>query len=196
MKIGLVPGSFKPYHIGHDDLIRIAAKENDRVLVYSSQSDREDIKGSIMIQIMNKFIKPTLPKNVQMINVGVPVGALYQELEYAEENNSEDVYTIYSDAADIKKYNKKTMRKYAPKLVSNNQILTRPVERGVETTDVSGTKMRAYLKSGDTKNFAQFLPMSLQPYSAEIIAMFKNEMSENLLKVYLKEMLKECKILF
>ena len=54
----------------------------------------------------------------------------------------------------------------------------------------------AYLKNGDTKNFAQFLPMSLRPHSAEIIAMFKNEMSENLLKVYLKEMLKECKILF
>ena len=86
MRIGLVPGSFKPYHRGHDEMIRLAAEENDLVLVFSSTADREEIDGRIMTNIINKFVKPTLPSNVRLLNVGVPVGALFQELEYAEEN--------------------------------------------------------------------------------------------------------------
>tara|TARA_B100000700_G_scaffold222517_1_gene245253 strand:- start:790 stop:1539 length:750 start_codon:yes stop_codon:yes gene_type:complete len=40
MKIGLVPMSAKPYHIGHHKLIDIAAKENDVTFVFVSFSSR------------------------------------------------------------------------------------------------------------------------------------------------------------
>ena len=39
--IGLVPMSAKPYHTGHDGLVRIAASENDEVLLFVSISDRK-----------------------------------------------------------------------------------------------------------------------------------------------------------
>jgi len=196
MRIGLVPGSFKPYHVGHDELVRLASSENDLVLVYSSTGNRADISGSAMTQIMNKFVKPSLPRNVRLLSVRVPVGALFQELEYAEKEGSKDVYTIYSDVEDIRKYNKKSMEEYAPNLSVNNQIMTRGVQRGVETTSVSGTKMREYLASGDVRNFKKFLPPSIQRHAAEIISMLRQNVRENLLKSYLKEILRECRINF
>jgi len=190
MKIGLVPGSFKPYHKGHDELVRLASSENDLVLVFNSDADRDVIRGQDVIKIMNKFVKPSLPKNVKMISVGVPVGALYQELEYAEQSASEDTYTIYSDSEDIKKYNKNVLTKYAPNLMSKNQILTRPVQRGVETTDVSGTEMRKYLTTGNVQKFAELLPPAIQRHSKEIIDILTQKIKENLLISYIKEIIK------
>lgn len=191
IKIGLVPGSFKPYHKGHDELIRLAAAENKLVLVFNSDASRGEIDGRTMVNIINKFIKPTLPNNVRLMSVGVPVGALFQELEYAEENSSEDVYTIYSDSEDIRKYSQKVLEKYAPTLVANGQIKTRGVQRGIETTDISGTKMRQYLEAEDVQKFSELLPPAVQRHSAEIIDMLKNKIREGLLKVYIQELLKE-----
>ena len=191
IKIGLVPGSFKPYHKGHDELIRLAASENDLVLVFNSDATRGEIDGRTMVNIINKFVKPTLPKNVRLMSVGVPVGALFQELEYAEEKASEDVYTIYSDSEDIRKYGPNVLKKYAPTLFENGQLQTRGVQRGVETTDVSGTKMREFLAAGDVRQFSKLLPPAVQGHSAEIIDMLKNKVRESLLKAYIHELLKE-----
>ena len=41
MRIGLVPMAAKPYHAGHHALVTAAAKENDKVLLYISLSDRK-----------------------------------------------------------------------------------------------------------------------------------------------------------
>lgn len=191
IKIGLVPGSFKPYHRGHDELIRLAAGENDLVLVFNSDATRGEIDGRTMVNIINRFVKPTLPKNVRLMSVGVPVGALFQELEYAEKNKSEDAYTIYSDSEDIRKYGPNVLKKYAPTLYENGQIWTRGVERGVETTDVSGTKMREFLAAGDVRQFSKLLPPAVQGHSAEIIDMLKKKVRESLLKTYIHELLKE-----
>ena len=40
MKIGIVAGSFKPYHAGHHAMVEKAAKENDKVELYVSLSSR------------------------------------------------------------------------------------------------------------------------------------------------------------
>lgn len=191
MRIGLIPGSFKPYHRGHDELIRLASAENDLVLVFNSDVSRENIDGRTMVDIINKFVKPTLPTNVRLMSVGVPVAALFQEIEDAENNKSEDFYTIYSDAEDIRKYSTRVLQKYAPNLVSNGQLITRGIKRGIETTDVSGTKMRAYLDAGNIKKFSELLPPAIQRHSAEIIDMLKKKIKENILKDYIKELLKE-----
>lgn len=193
MKIGLVPGSFKPYHAGHDALVRMAAAENDSVLVFSSTADRlrkgeMPLYGADMQQIIDKFVRPSLPGNVQMIDVGVPVAAVWQELEKAEKAKSKDTFTVYSDSEDIQKYSEKSLMKYAPRLQSKGQIITRGVTRGQETPDISGTMMRAYLEAGDVKNFAKMLPPSVKKYSKEIIdilkAKKKTATTESLLRRY------------
>ena len=186
MKIGLIPGSFKPYHAGHDALVRIAAGENDTVLVFSSTADRlrkgeMQLYGADMKQIIDKFVRPSLPGNVQMIDVVVPVAAVWQELEKAEKSKSKDTFTIYSDSEDIQKYSEKSLAKYAPRLQSKGQIIT---------PDVSGTKMRAYLAVGDVKNFAKMLPPGVRKYSKEIIGILKKKITnEEMLRAYIQHIL-------
>lgn len=193
--IGLVPGSFKPYHAGHDKLIRIAASENEEVLVFSSTGDRAKrgefpIYGADMQTVIDRFVIPSLPQNVNVINVPVPVRSVYEELQRAEETGSEDVYTIYSDAEDILKYKPASLSKSAPNLYANDQIKLRGVNRN-ETVNVSGTKMREMLAAGNTKQFAKFLPPALQNNAQEIINILRREqMDEGLLRNYVKNVLR------
>jgi len=196
MKIGLVPGSFKPYHAGHDALVRLAAGENDQVLVFSSTADRTrkgelSLYGADMQEVMDAFVRPSLPKNVSMIDVGVPVAAVWEELEKAEEQKSKDIYTVYSDAEDILKFSEKSLKKYAPKLLRKGQILTRGVSRGSDTPNISGTMMRSYLAAGDVKNFAKMLPPSIQKHSKEIIdILLKKKKNESLLRNFIQTLLR------
>ena len=40
MRVGIVAGSFKPYHAGHHAMVEKAAKENDKVELFVSLSSR------------------------------------------------------------------------------------------------------------------------------------------------------------
>jgi len=177
-KIALVPMSAKPYHAGHDGLVRLAASECDEVHLFVSLSDRKrpgelPILGSSMEVLWKKYIEPSLPRNVIVTYGGSPVGNLYKELGQASETNSPNTYVIYSDAEDILQYTDSALQKYAPTLFANNRIELRGVER-TETVNVSGTKMRAMLAAGDVKGFAKNLPAALQSQSAEIIRLLSN----------------------
>ena len=185
MKIGLVPGSFKPYHAGHDALIRLAAQQNDKVIVFSSNIDRARrgelaIDGSKMKIIMKDFIKPMLLQlgNVEVIDVGegsTPVKEVFDILKSAEKNGSTDTYTIHSDSADVLKYTSEKLRKYAPSLFANRQITPIGVVRGVDTPDISGTKMREYLKSGNAAKFIEMLPDQLKRNGKKIITILREK---------------------
>jgi len=190
--IALLPGSFKPYHAGHDGLVRLAASECDEVHLFISTSDRSrkgemTIYGTDMQRIWLDFIEPTLPENVVVEYGGAPVQKVYAELEEAEAAASEDTYVIYSDEEDILKYTDAALTKVAPTLFENGQIERRPVSR-TETVPVSGTKMREYLATGDSKNFAKFLSPSIRQYSQQIIDILtRKQIGESLLKRYIKE---------
>ena len=165
--------SNETHHAGHDGLIRIAAGECDEVHLFVSTSDRArkgelTIYGADMKKIWDEFIEPSLPTNVDVTYGGVPVQHVYAELEAAEAEGSEDTFVIYSDSEDILKYTDAALRKSAPTLFDNGQIVRRGVERS-ETVNVSGTEMRAMLAAGDVKRFKKFLPPAIQKHAAEII---------------------------
>lgn len=187
--IGLVPMAAKPYHAGHDGLVRIAAGENDEVHLFVSTSDRirpgeMPIYGADMKRIWDEFLEPSLPSNVDVTYGGSPVGHLYQELAQAELEGSADTFQIYSDKEDILKYTDASLGKVAPTLLSAGQILRRGVDRN-ETVNVSGTKMRALLSAGDVEGFARFLPPAVQAHSGEIINILRRKpMGESLLREY------------
>lgn len=183
--IGIVPGSFKPYHAGHDALLRIAAAENDFVYLLASISSRESTSGDVMTQIWDKYIIPTLPINViPSIGSGSPVSKVYDLLETAEKEGSGDIFRIYSDSVDIKKYTSKSLSKAAPRLyetgrktnasgeeVDDEDVSKRIELRGVlrtDTVNISGTKMREYLKTGEMDKFIEHLPPTLQDRGEEI----------------------------
>jgi len=193
MKIGLVPGSFKPYHAGHDALVRLAAAENEGLLVFSSTADRTrkgelPLFGVDMQKVIDKFIRSELPKNVQIIDVGVPVSAVWDELKRAESEGSVDVYTVYSDSEDIKKFNDTSLSKYVPLLLKSGRVRVRGVQRGSETPDISGTKMRAYLAAGDIENFSKMLPPSVRKYDREIADLLLRK-NESLIRSFIRSFL-------
>ena len=176
--IGLVPMSAKPYHAGHDGLVRIAASENDEVLLFVSTSDRArkssmTIYGADMQRIWDDYIEPSLPGNVQVVYGGVPVRHVYEELEKAEASKDRlTTFSIYSDVEDILKYTDVGLSKSAPKLFSRGQIKRRGVNRS-ETVNISGTKMREFMANGDVKNFKKFMPPAIQQYAGELLQILK-----------------------
>lgn len=168
----------KPYHAGHDGLVRIAAEENDEVLLFVSTSDRArkgeiTIYGDSMKRVWDDYIEPSLPSNVQVVYGGIPVQHVYEELENAEAARDRvTTFRIYSDVEDILKYTDTSLSKSAPILFSRGQIERRGVDRN-ETVNVSGTKMREYIANGDVKNFKKFLPPAVQQHAKEILQILK-----------------------
>jgi len=180
--VGLVPMAAKPYHAGHDGLVRIAASENDEVHLFVSTSDRArkgetTIFGTDMKRVWDDYIEPSLPENVIVTYGGVPVQHVYAELEQAEANRDRlTKYRIYSDVDDILKYTGKSLQKSAPGLFERGQIELRGVDRN-ETVNVSGTAMRDFIARGDVKNFEKFLPDSIRQYAGEIMSILTKGVS-------------------
>ena len=194
MKIGLLPVSAKPYHAGHDGLVRIASDENDSVLLFVSTTDRARsgelrISGDAMQTIWWDYIEPTLPQNVTPDYGGIPVAKVYAELETAEAEGSTDTYVIYSDEEDILKYTDEALNKSAPNLFANGQIERRGISRS-ETVQVSGTEMREFLEDNDAVGFIALLPPAIQKNGKEIFDMLQDEIvGESLLRRYVKTIL-------
>jgi len=189
--------SAKPYHAGHDGLVRLASQENDKVNLFVSTGDRSRtgemmISGDTMQTIWWDYIEPTLPGNVIIDYSKVaPVTKIYETLELAEEKKSTDVYVIYSDTTDILKYTDNNLQKTAPTLFNNNQVLRRGVERS-ETVDVSGTEMRDLIVSGDVVGFISLLPLSIQKYGKDIFDRLVDDVvGESILKKYVKLILEK-----
>lgn len=191
-----MPGSFKPYHAGHDALVRIASSENDTVFVFASTADRPrkgelSIYGDKMRVVMDKFIKPSLEAlgNVEVIYADTPVTPVtlvFQTLNQAEKENSQDLYTIYSDSEDISKYTDSALNKQAPLLFKNGQIKREGIVRGDRTPDISGTEMREFIRAGNTKMFEKMLPQSIRKYSKEILNILSSN-NESILRRFILE---------
>ena len=195
MNIGLVAMSAKPYHAGHDQLIRLAAEENEKVMLYVSLSDRArkgelTIFGSSMDKIWKKFIEPSLPANVEVTYGGSPIRNIYQILGNESNIESQNIYTIYSDPVDLESsFPNSSLLKYSSYLFQNNQIIKKPIDRN-ETINISGTMMRSFLESGDFENFSNFLPPSIKHHSSEIINILLNKVNESLLRLYIRELIR------
>lgn len=170
MRIALIPGSFKPYHAGHDTLIRKAASENDRVIVFYSTADRARpgelaVSGENSSRIMNEYVSHSLPGNVSLVASKVPVRSVFELLTEVD-SISNDSYAIYSDSEDIARY--RTISKYAPNLANSGRIDLKDMARGEDSPNISGTSMRNFIMSGDVNAFRAGLPPLLRPKAEEI----------------------------
>ena len=170
-KIGLVPISAKPYHAGHHALVMNAASENDLVKLFVSTSDRMrkgefPITGDSMEKIWAQELEAVMPGNVEIEYGGSPVRKVYDTLGAADtDTNNTDTFVVYSDPVDTaQNYPEKNLEKYCPTLRSSGQCLLAAEEnpaaftRGQGTPDVSGTKVREMLQSGDFEGFSAAMP--------------------------------------
>lgn len=185
MKIGLIPMAAKPYHAGHDQLVRLVANECHAVKLFVSLSDRMrpgelPIYGKDMEVVWKRFIEKSLPENCLTpvyTSTSAPVGEMIKFLVEQEKTLSNDTFVIYSDEEDIKQYTDEKLEKYVPVLFAAGQVLCRGVSRN-ETVNVSGTKMRAFIANGDITSFSKYLPKALQPYSDEVLSILTHHSSD------------------
>ena len=165
--LALIPIAGKPLHIGHWKLIEKAANENDRVIVYTSSSDRIKkgefpIKGDDFVKLWSDVFIPELPKNVKVKFVDSPVRAVMHELGWLEQRLTQDAaamptISLYSDKDDVEtNFKDEDLKKY-PSLLAANKIKKVGVER-TATVNVSGTKMREFLMNNDKESFLKNLP--------------------------------------
>lgn len=157
-KIGIVPMSAKPYHAGHDGLVRLAVRENDEVHLFVSTTTRDSVSGEAMAKIWKDQIEPTLPGNVRVTYGGSPVANAWKDMGEADKAGTRDTYRVYSDPEDAAtNFPDTSFIKYTPNLFADGRVMRRPVERS-STVDVSGTKMRGFLDSGDKGSFLRYMP--------------------------------------
>lgn len=150
--IGLIAMSAKPYHVGHERLVRKASLECDRVMLYVSTSDRENVDGRKMQALWKECIERTLPSNVTVEYGGSPITKLYKLIE----NPADDCrYVIYT--ADPEKYPEKSLSKYASKLFNENRIVVKVLDRA----GVSGTMVRSFMRDNDRDRFLDHVPRSI-----------------------------------
>jgi len=165
-KIGILTISGKPIHCAHQYIINFASKENDRVILYVSLSDRKrngeiTIYGEDMEKIWKDYLCDIMPPNVSITYGGSPIRQAYSMLGEESKSNSNKLYTIYGDPNDLaKNFSEKSLEKYAKNLYNNGLIRLHPLPRN-ETVNISGTQMREFLKNGQKDLFLKYLPRGI-----------------------------------
>jgi len=168
-RIGIVPMSAKPYHAGHDALIRLASFECEQVIVFVSTGDRVrkgeyPIMANVMRKLWDDVILPSLPEKVFVVFVSNPVGATYEligDRNEAPKLNDDETLVIYSDPVDMdRNFPECSLFKYGGNLTTKRLLARRHVPRDT-TVNVSGTQMRAWLQHGDKLKFIANMPTSI-----------------------------------
>ena len=170
MSIGLIPLSAKPYHSAHHHIVQLAARENSKVILYVSTSDRIKegefpIYGKSMLEVWKREIENILPKNVEIVYGGSPVRKVYEFIGDACKYGIHGDYVVYSDIEDTKNnYSMSYRQKYMQPLHEMGNIAfaaeVNPdmYTRGSGAPNCSGTLMRKYLQENNKKDFFDGLP--------------------------------------
>ena len=180
--IGLVPMSAKPFHNGHWWLIGEAARDNDKVIVFVSLSDRKrpgqhSILGADMERIWKEHLEPIMPANVVIEYGGSPVRKVYEKIDTAANQQAakadEITYRVYSDKKDTAiNYSESARQKYMQPLYDQGRVEF-PGEswpdRSQSGVTTSGTGMRAALAAGDFESFAAGMPAPLSDAAVQEI---------------------------
>lgn len=174
--IALIAGAFKPYTAGHHYLVSSAAQTADQVLLFVSNRDRKRpgelpiVWNGSMELVWKNYIEGVLPANVKVKYVSTPIRSVYEYLIAADQANKIDnLYVVYSDAEDMaSNYSTAAIKKYFPNLAKAKRIMLRPMERGLDSPNVSGTMLRSMLSKGDIESFSRFLPAALQAQGKKI----------------------------
>ena len=196
MRVGIVAGSFKPYHAGHHKMVEIAAENNDQVYLFVSTTDRlrkgeHPLYGKDMRKVWDDHLSTILPNNVQLYLLGpgqAPIRSVYELLEDASKKESDDHFTIYSDPVDMgRNYRETALVKSVGQDFAYEQIDKVALDRN-ETVPVSGTDMRRHLADRNDEAFKDMLPFQLSDASKQEIfdILSGKALQESLLRAFIR----------
>ena len=198
--IGLIPIAGKPLHLGHWKLIEKAAKENNVVVVYTSDKDRVKsgefpIYGKDFVKFWTDIFIPNLQKNVKVKIVDSPFRAVIHELGWYEQTSTQDLaepptINIYSDQKDAEEnFPSSELVKFST-LTQKGKIHVVGVDRN-STVNISGTKMREFLLQGDKDSFIRNLPPVPTKDKETIWNTLMKNKPENSMKEFVNELIEK-----
>ena len=161
--LGIFVVSGKPVHDGHWRVIDLATKECDEVLVITSTAGRDELPAGVMIDAWRVVLEPQFhrdyPNATLLITSESPVTLAIDKMR--ELKNIVSSFVFYADDEDIRgKYSQERLAAAVKDPIVIEKLRPRAVPR-IETAQISGTKMREFLKNDDRKSFDDFLPHTL-----------------------------------
>jgi len=157
MKIALLPGGFKPPHLGHYNMAKYLADFADKVIIRIGQKEREGIKKELALEIWNyyKEFDPDSRSGKLVISVAQspsPVRDVYDFVEQTAPEGSTVILGLGEKDASDGRYN--SIPKFAePRNIKAEVELVPPQAGGI-----SGTRMREIIKSNNKEEFFKFIP--------------------------------------
>lgn len=191
-KVAVIPIAAKPFHKGHDELIKQAiADGNESVIVFVSTGGREGINSSDMLPLWKNNYLPGISdtygdKIIVRFSESPMRDASLIASDLAKRNQA--IVSLYGDPVDAEERVKSIIDKM-PNL--EGRIVARNISRS-RTNDISGTQMRQYLSDGNDKLFKENLPDWLSPESraqiwSKLSSKFDDRLrKENLIRNYVK----------
>ena len=157
MKIALLPGGFKPTHLGHYNMAKYLADFADKVIVRIGQKEREGIGKELALEIWSfyKEFDPDPRAKKLIISVAQspsPVRDVYDFVEQTAPEGSTVILGLGEKDATDGRYN--SIPKFAEPRNIKAEIELVPPQAG----GISGTRMREIIKSNNKEEFFKFIP--------------------------------------
>jgi hypothetical protein len=157
MKVALLPGGFKPPHLGHYNMAKYLADFADNVIVRIGSKEREGIGPELALEIFNYYKASDPDPKAQKLTISLaqsasPVKDVYDFVEKIAPEGSELILGIGEKDAKDGRYN--SIPKFAePRNIKAKIELVPPQAGGI-----SGTRMREIIKSNNKEEFFKFIP--------------------------------------
>ena len=157
MKIALLPGGFKPPHLGHYNMAKYLANFADKVIVRIGQKERDGIGKELALEIWSfyKEFDPDPRSEKLIISVAQspsPVKDVYDFVEKTAPEGSTVILGLGEKDSSDGRYN--SIPKFAePRNIKADIELVPPQAGGI-----SGTRMREIIKANDKAEFFKFIP--------------------------------------
>ena len=157
MKIALLPGGFKPPHLGHYNMAKYLANFADKVIVRIGQKERDGIGAPLALEVWSfyKEFDPDPRAKKLIISVAQSPSPVKDVYDFVEKTAPEGSTVILGmgekDAADGR-YN--SIPKFAEPRNIKAEIELVPPQAG----GISGTRMREIIKANDKAEFFKFIP--------------------------------------
>lgn len=171
---GLVLGRFAGFHKGHIELIKLAAKENDGVIVCvidgnkSKSSSKNCISVKSRIRIINKVLEYTNIENYVDKIIVYNSGYIPDIISYLKDIGY-DISSVYCGSDRYESYEEQIAK-------ANIDVRLSCVDRS--DILVSGTELRSAIKTDSFARFASFMPSMSENRLVEIFDILKYSMSD------------------
>lgn len=197
-KIAVIPMAAKPFHAGHDALIRRAVDDGcESIIVFLSVGGRDDVTAEDMIPLWRKVYIPgivrTYGRNVSIRFTLSPVRDTITFTRSFAKNKG--VQVLVYGGIDEEGNNEAQQRVDAVLSSSPDLSPEKVVAVGVnraEAGGISGTAMRSYLTSGDFSSFVDNLPSWLSDQDKRLVwntLQRKQATAESYVRKMVKEMI-------